>query len=184
MEQAKSIMINLLEGVAYLHERGIMHRDLKLENIMVKRDDIRSGRVIPVIVDLGLAEYLSSTKYLYTRCGTPGYVAPEVLKIKSTDPVQTYTCACDVFSLGVIFHILYFNCYLDCSKNQFLKAKKWDKLSRKTVSVRLTPTAKILNLWMNKEEIYCWECSAKIPKIELLLHRLWNILFLSSKKNS
>ena len=100
-------MINLLEGIAYLHEKGIMHRDLKLENIMVKKDEGRSGKVIPVIVDLGLAEYSSSTKYLYTRCGTPGYVAPEVLKIKSTDPVQTYTSACDIFSLGVIFHILY-----------------------------------------------------------------------------
>ena len=100
-------MINLLEGVGYLHEKGIMHRDLKLENIMVKRDEIKGSRVIPVIVDLGLAEYITATKYLYTRCGTPGYVAPEVLKIKSTDPVQTYTCSCDIFSLGVIFHILY-----------------------------------------------------------------------------
>jgi serine/threonine protein kinase len=53
-----------------------MHRDLKLENIMVKKEEGRSGRIIPVIVDLGLAEYISSTKYLYTRCGTPGYVAP------------------------------------------------------------------------------------------------------------
>jgi len=75
---------------------------------MVRKDDNKSGQVIPVIVDLGLAEYLNAEKYLYTRCGTPGYVAPEVLRIKSTDPVQTYTSACDVFSLGVIFHILLF----------------------------------------------------------------------------
>ena len=91
---------------------------------MVKRDEIRSGRVIPVIVDLGLAEYLNSTKYLYTRCGTPGYVAPEVLKIKSSDPVQTYSCACDVFSLGVIFHILYLFIDLVCSKSLFLREDK------------------------------------------------------------
>jgi len=51
---------------------------------MVKKDET-NGTVIPVIVDLGLAEYVSNKKYLYTRCGTPGYVAPEVLKIKSTD---------------------------------------------------------------------------------------------------
>jgi serine/threonine protein kinase len=104
---AKGFIVHLLEGVAYLHDRGIMHRDLKLENIMVKKDG-RSGQVIPVIVDLGLAEYTSAAKYLYTRCGTPGYVAPEVLRIKSADPVQTYSSACDVFSLGVIFHILMF----------------------------------------------------------------------------
>jgi serine/threonine protein kinase len=53
----------------------MMHRDLKLENILVKKGD-RSGQVVPVIVDLGLAEYTSATKYLYTRCGTPGYVSP------------------------------------------------------------------------------------------------------------
>ena len=72
---------------------------------MVKKS---SGQVVPVIVDLGLAEYTSVSKYLYTRCGTPGYVAPEVLRIKSTDANQTYTSACDVFSLGVIYHILMF----------------------------------------------------------------------------
>lgn len=55
VDQAKIIMINLLEGVAYLHKKGIMHRDLKLENIMVKKDELRSDRVIPVIVDFGLA---------------------------------------------------------------------------------------------------------------------------------
>lgn len=37
IEQVKCIMINLLEGIAFLHSKGIMHRDLKLENIMVKK---------------------------------------------------------------------------------------------------------------------------------------------------
>ena len=54
---------------------------------------------------MGLAEYVKNEKFLYTRCGTPGYVAPEVLKIKSNDN-QRYTQACDIFSLGTIFHIL------------------------------------------------------------------------------
>ena len=91
---------------------------------MVNKDDGRSGIVIPVIVDLGLAEYTSATKYLYTRCGTPGYVAPEVLKIKSTDVVQTYTTACDIFSLGVIFHILYLYRYSVSSESLFSKENK------------------------------------------------------------
>ena len=114
-------MVNLLEGIAYLHEKGIMHRDLKLENIMVKKD---GGKVIPVIVDLGLAEYTSAPKYLYTRCGTPGYVAPEVLGIRSTQPLQTYTQACDIFSLGVIFHILYLCVYLGYSRNLCSRGRK------------------------------------------------------------
>jgi calcium-dependent protein kinase len=90
-----------------MHEKGIMHRDLKLENIMVKRDPTNPIWITPVIVDVGLAEYTSSKKYLYTRCGTPGYVAPEVLKIRSGDDNQTYTEACDVFSIGIILYILY-----------------------------------------------------------------------------
>jgi len=56
---------------------------------MVKK--LPNGKIIPVIIDFGLSEYITSKKYLYTRCGTPGYVAPEVLKIKSSDPIQTYT---------------------------------------------------------------------------------------------
>ena len=148
-------MVNLLEGVAYLHERGIMHRDLKLENIMVKRDEVRSNRVIPVIVDLGLAENLSSPKYLYTRCGTPGYVAPEVLKIKSSDPVQTYTCACDVFSLGVIFHILYLFSYLVSSRNLSSRARRYERSLKKIVNVISTQTVIISNLWTSKAEIFC-----------------------------
>ncbi len=102
-------MRGLLEGIKYLHDKGIMHRDLKLENIMVRDGD--NEDVKPVIVDFGLAEYTSETKYLYTRCGTPGYVAPEVLSIK-TGENKTYTTACDMFSLGIIFHILYFFIYL------------------------------------------------------------------------
>lgn len=58
-----------------------MHRDLKLENIMV-RENCKLN-VEPVIVDLGLAEYTDAKQYLFTRCGTPGYVAPEVLQMKN-----------------------------------------------------------------------------------------------------
>lgn len=80
-----------------------MHRDLKLENIMIRKDCKENPEV--VIVDLGLAEYWDNEKYLYTRCGTPGYVAPEILKIKSAEPGK-YDSKSDIFSLGVIFHML------------------------------------------------------------------------------
>ena len=64
----------LLRGLNHLHSKGLMHRDLKLENIMIKSETTEKIEVS--IIDLGLAEYVSNEKYLYTRCGTPGYVAP------------------------------------------------------------------------------------------------------------
>ena len=57
-----------------------------------------------MIGDFGLAESTSSEKYIFVRCGTPGYVAPEVVNIK--DENGKYTTKCDLFSVGVIFHML------------------------------------------------------------------------------
>lgn len=94
------IMIAITNGVKYLHSLGILHRDLKPENILFK-DKIDDE---PVIVDLGLATFEYETEFLFPRCGTPGYVAPEVINIKSQG--IKYSSVCDVFSLGIIFHLL------------------------------------------------------------------------------
>lgn len=77
-----------------------MHRDLKPENIMFKNLD----ECEVVIVDLGLATRSDIDQYLFTRCGTPGYVAPEVVNIK--EEVGTYDPVCDIYSVGLIFHLL------------------------------------------------------------------------------
>jgi calcium-dependent protein kinase len=64
-------MKGLLEGLAHMHENRIMHRDLKPENIMFRDENSMD----PVIVDFGLATNADLPKYLFYRCGTPGYVA-------------------------------------------------------------------------------------------------------------
>ncbi len=56
-----------------------------------------------MIADFGLAEFSDANEYLFVRCGTPGYVAPEVINIK--DMKAKYNSICDIFSLGLIFHI-------------------------------------------------------------------------------
>jgi calcium-dependent protein kinase len=56
-----------------------------------------------VIGDFGLASKTNLSKYLLERCGTPGYVAPEIANFKTGERLSS---KCDIFSLGVIFHIL------------------------------------------------------------------------------
>lgn len=57
-----------------------------------------------VIADFGLATHVDEPQYLYFRCGTPGYVAPEILQQKT--PTCRYNEICDIFSLGLVFFIL------------------------------------------------------------------------------
>ncbi len=52
------------------------------------------------MADFGLAEFENTGNRIFTRCGTPGYVAPEVLND------ENYDCKADAFSAGVIFYIL------------------------------------------------------------------------------
>lgn len=77
-----------------------MHRDLKPENLLFRK----TGDWDCVIADFGLAEFSDINEYLFVRCGTPGYVAPEVINIK--DMSTKYKPSCDIFSLGLIFYLL------------------------------------------------------------------------------
>jgi serine/threonine protein kinase len=92
-------MFGLLDGLKQMHSQRIMHRDLKPENIMLREPSSMS----PVIVDFGLATDVDIEKYLFFRCGTPGYVAPEIIELNESRHIEP---ECDIFSAGVIFHIL------------------------------------------------------------------------------
>ena len=100
--EIKIMMKDLLEGLREMHSKGIMHRDLKPENILLRNKD----KLQCVIADFGLAQFVNADEYLFVRCGTPGYVAPEVINIK--DMKKKYSSICDVFSLGLIFHVFLF----------------------------------------------------------------------------
>lgn len=58
------------------------------------------------ICDFGLATYENVTSYLYKRCGTPGYVAPEIVKADANDDSFRATPKCDSFSAGVLLYLL------------------------------------------------------------------------------
>lgn len=105
-EKEAAIMIkSILKSLEYIHSKNIMHRDLKPENILFKHNiDPKIVDNNIVIVDFGLAAIKQENNYLFVRCGTPGFVAPEVINLKESS--EKYDVVCDLFSVGVIFHIL------------------------------------------------------------------------------
>ena len=98
---ALAVTRTLLESIKYLHSRGVAHRDLKPENILLK-DKSNSSAI--KITDFGLSKIYSDDAAgevtMKTACGTPGYVAPEVLGH------DTYSNQVDLWSIGVIVYIL------------------------------------------------------------------------------
>nr|XP_025967531.1 calcium/calmodulin-dependent protein kinase type 1G isoform X2 [Dromaius novaehollandiae] len=96
-EKDASVVIHqVLTAVKYLHENGIVHRDLKPENLLYLTPEENSKIMI---TDFGLSK-MEQNGIMSTACGTPGYVAPEVLTQKP------YSKAVDCWSIGVITYIL------------------------------------------------------------------------------
>ena len=75
-ERVRDIAFQLVSGLKYLHSYGIVHRDLKLENIMMTDN---SNKSIPKLVDFGLAKMIGPSEKAEEPFGTLGYVAPEIL---------------------------------------------------------------------------------------------------------
>ncbi|KAF3704941.1 Calcium/calmodulin-dependent protein kinase type 1D [Channa argus] len=96
-KDASTLIRQVLDAVNYLHQMGIVHRDLKPENLLYFNPQDESKIMIS---DFGLSKMEGSGDVMSTACGTPGYVAPEVLAQKP------YSKAVDCWSIGVIAYIL------------------------------------------------------------------------------
>ncbi|GMI93584.1 SOS2-like protein kinase 17, LOW-K+-SENSITIVE 1, CBL-interacting protein kinase 23 [Hibiscus trionum] len=97
-DRARKYFQQLINAVDYCHSRGVCHRDLKPENLLID-----AKRVLKVS-DFGLSalpQQVREDGLLYTTCGTPNYVAPEVLKNKGYHGDKA-----DVWSCGVILFVL------------------------------------------------------------------------------
>jgi serine/threonine protein kinase len=102
-KRVKDIVMKILTAVAYLHKHGIMHRDLKFENILIDptTNDIR-------IIDFGFARQRKSKDFPLrheNEIGTPSHYAPEVIKEMEGD--FSVLKKCDVWSIGIVTHRLF-----------------------------------------------------------------------------
>eukprot|EP01116_Phalansterium_solitarium_P005805 TRINITY_DN178_c0_g1_i2.p1 TRINITY_DN178_c0_g1~~TRINITY_DN178_c0_g1_i2.p1 ORF type:complete len:259 (-),score=68.20 TRINITY_DN178_c0_g1_i2:443-1219(-) len=96
-KHASKLIREVLDAISYLHKNGVVHRDLKPENLLYVNDHQDSDIKL---ADFGLSKIVGNSMLLNTACGTPGYVAPEVLKCIGYDK------AVDLWSVGVILYIL------------------------------------------------------------------------------
>jgi len=96
-KEARDVCKILFEALAYCHGKKIAHRDLKPENLLLQSPN--NDRDLK-IADFGFAKRCPSVNCLTTQCGTPGYVAPEILE------GVPYGTQSDMWSLGVIAYIL------------------------------------------------------------------------------
>ncbi|KAM0950875.1 putative protein kinase CAMK-CDPK family [Dioscorea sansibarensis] len=95
-DDAKAVMVQILNVVAFCHLQGVVHRDLKPENFLFTSKDENSQLKA---IDFGLSDFVKPDERLNDIVGSAYYVAPEVLH-------RSYTTEADVWSIGVIAYIL------------------------------------------------------------------------------
>jgi len=96
-KEASDILRQMFKGVKYLHEHKVAHCDLKPDNFVFKEKD---SDVIKII-DFGMAKFVKKRHHFHTLCGTPYYVAPEVIN-------EEYAESCDIWSMGVVMFVMLF----------------------------------------------------------------------------
>lgn len=103
-DETRTIVARLTSAISYLHKDGMVHRDLKLENILLsKNPDDSSDNLYIKVTDFGLSVVkggVSHENMMMDFCGTPMYMAPEIIENK------TYSEKCDVWAIGVIVYTL------------------------------------------------------------------------------
>jgi predicted Ser/Thr protein kinase len=100
--KACDIVLQLAEALHYIHKQGVVHCDIKTENILISEEDHEGKRAKTVIklLDFGLARSLTASRASTSLSGTPHYVAPERIRGEPASP------ASDVYGVGILLYEL------------------------------------------------------------------------------
>lgn len=101
--QTKKIVKQLLVATSCCYSAGIAHRDIKLSNITFSLSETNETNLNVKLADFGMAGFVCPDNKLRGRCGTPGYVAPDILDAKIN---EGYDINVDMFSIGVVAYVL------------------------------------------------------------------------------
>lgn len=145
--RAEFIMHQIISAINYLHSNRIVHRDIKPENILIdyginNDSDTSNGLLNIKLIDFGSCNYISNDKKLTMKVGSPHYIAPEVLR-------KSYDMKCDIWSSGIILHILLVgyppfkasnkvDLFNRIKKGKFsMKGPQWEKVSKEAKDLLL-----------------------------------------------
>ena len=92
---AKHLFKQIIEGLKYCHSKNILHRDIKLDNILLSSEgDVK-------ICDFGVSKLVRNGEIMTEQCGTPAYISPEVFENKGYEGY-----ASDIWSAGVVLYAM------------------------------------------------------------------------------
>ena len=176
-EEARLLLKQLLSALAYCHALGVVHRDLKPENVLFEQDEAtRADGVVGSLklIDFGYAGLWAADKPLTGLCGTPDYVAPEVLTWYDDDNGTPYGKGSDLWSLGVLLYVILSGCspFSADEEEQLLKQvaeakyeffeNEWKNISKdaKDIISRLLVVDPAQRLTMSELLVHPWVKSA------------------------
>ena len=92
---SKLIFKQLIEGLKYIHKKKVVHRDIKLDNILIDLSNTIK------ICDFGVSRYYSNEELMFEHCGTPAYICPEIFENNGYKGT-----GCDIWSAGVTLYYM------------------------------------------------------------------------------
>ena len=156
-DESKRIFYQILQSIEHLHAQGVSHRDVKLENVLFTHADSSSKDV--KLIDFGFSTFCQPGKRLKVFCGTPSYMAPEIVRRTEYEgrPV-------DIWSLGILLYALLCGCFPFRAKSY---PDLYRKIARGTFSMPEELSVQVRDLL---RQLLTVDCSQRITAYSAMRH--------------